>query len=149
MLKAEPDLLLPAAIVAFDRGLKATLARWSEHRRHAETQRHAHDAADDIAMLMRSLKACVVVELHIGWQTDGLPVLDERLDDRCSLDGACYGPGTDQRPVQRDHVEHLDLRPTFDVKAFDDVDLVEFSHASEQIGQIPSCPRRWPANTPV
>ena len=60
-----PDLLLPPPVVGFDGGLKTIFAGRCEDRRHPQLQAHPRDPAEDVGMLMGTLKVGVVVELHV------------------------------------------------------------------------------------
>ena len=68
--EAAPDFRLPASIEILDGVLKPVLA----HGRDAQAQAEPHDPAHDIAMLMRTLKARVIIELGIGGQPHGSPM---------------------------------------------------------------------------
>ncbi len=94
---------------------------------------------------MRAVEDRIVVELSIGRQTDRTPVLNQRLDSQFGGDWRLDGPGGGQAPVQRNGVEHLDVRPAFDDQALDNVDAVQLGQGLGDIGQIPPCGRRGPA----
>ena len=68
-----PDLLLPASVVGFDRGLKAVLARGSEHGDDTQLQTPARDATAEIGVSMRPLKLGPVVERHVARQAVSSP----------------------------------------------------------------------------
>jgi len=81
MVEANPHLGLPAAVEVFDGGLESTLLRRREDRRDPELQAGPHDAAQRILSVVAPLENGVVVELGIGGQPEGAPVLHERLHD--------------------------------------------------------------------
>ena len=68
-----PDLLLPASVVGFVRGLKAVLARGSEHGDDTQLQTPACDATEEIGVSMRPLKLGPVVERHVARQAVSSP----------------------------------------------------------------------------
>lgn len=67
-VKSCQTFLLPPAVVGFDRGLKAILAR-REHGSHSQLQTHLRDTTKDIGIPMRTLKHGVVVERHVARTT--------------------------------------------------------------------------------
>ncbi len=74
---------------------------------------------------MRVVDDGIVVEVSLGGQSDRTPVLNQRLDCQFGGDWRLDGPGGGQAPVQRNGVEHLDVRPAFDDQALDNVDAVQ------------------------
>lgn len=74
MFRARPDLLLPFAVVAFYRFLKAVRADWRKDRHHARTQADPNNAAARIGVLVRAGEAGVIVELRMVGQADPAPV---------------------------------------------------------------------------
>lgn len=99
-------------------------------------------------MMVRSLENRIVVKLRIGGQAEALPMPDQGLDRGFGSD---FGPRPrfDQATVQRNRVEHFDLKASPDDQALDDVEAVQFGAASTQLRQIPTGQRRRPAGSPT
>ena len=137
MLEAAPDLCLPAAIVGFDCGLEAGLARWSEYGRDVQSQAQSDYRADRVAVLMRALKARVVIKLGKCRQAYRLPVLDQLLAHRAGSEGATH-ERSHQAAVKPDGIEDFHRLSATDHQAFDEVELIEFGLPCSNCGKIPS-----------
>jgi hypothetical protein len=96
-------------------------------------------------MGVRPLEDRVVVELGVARQTELPPVLDQALDDELGGDALIAGPRGHQAAVQRDPVEHLDLRAIADDQSLDDVEAVEFPAPAGHLRQVPARWRRGPS----
>ena len=94
---------------------------------------------------MRAVEDHVVVELGIVGQAGRTPVFHQRQDGPFGGHRRLDRPGSGQTPVQRNGVEHLDVRPVFDDQALDDVDAVQLGPACGDIGQIPAGGWGWAA----
>ena len=129
MLEASPHLGLPAVVERFARGLDAWFARGREDRHDPETETYAHDPTDGVAVLMRDLKGDVIVELRVGAQADGPPVLQERLDGGAGTDQR-HRPRLNEPAVQRNGIENLEVRSSADGQPVDDADAVQFGPAA-------------------
>ena len=147
-MKATPHFCAPASIKTFDAILEARLTRGRKDRHDAQTETTADDAADASGMLMRALKAGVVIELSEVGETPGTPMLKHGFH-RGNRADARTGPGAWQRAEEGDDVEDLHQRPVLDGQVFEQVKAVEFGMAGGQIGEIPARRRGRVAATPV
>jgi hypothetical protein len=86
IMKALPDLGLPAAIETLDSGLESGFSRWSKDRGNAQAQTKPDHTADAIGGAVVSLEAGVIVELDISGKAQGAPVLAQCGDDFGSWD---------------------------------------------------------------
>src|SRR4029434_678939 len=141
-MKALPDLSLPTRVEAFDGGLKTGFSWRSKDCGDSQAQTQADHAPQGVAKLMGSLETSVVIELSIGWQPQGFPVLDHGLDRRTGKDGTIW-PRSNQTSVQRYGVEHFDVGSTFDDQTFDDVETIQLTVSLCDVRQIPASWRRW------
>jgi hypothetical protein len=142
VVEASPDLGLPAAVVAFDGGLEAGLARWSEDGYHLKGEAKTGDTAEVIGILMGSLEPRVVVELGVARQTDLTPVFDQGQGSVLRRDGRSW-PGGCQAAVKGDGVENFDIDSAFNDKAGDDVDAIGLNLAGADPRQVPTARRGW------
>jgi hypothetical protein len=144
-MKSVPDLALPAAVVAFDRRLKACFARRSEHRNDAQRKSHAGNTAQSVR-LPRSLKNRVVVELNVVRVAELAPVAQEAIhrDFRCD---SRPRKRTHQSSMKRNPVENLHVFRAFKDQAFHDVEAVQFRFAFRQFRQVPALRRCRTSNT--
>src|SRR6266566_2797391 len=147
MMKARPDLGLPAAVEILHGSLKPRLTRRSKDRGDVQAQAETADPPDGIGELVRSLKARIVIELSVGGQSAGTPMLDEGVGGPSGGDRALR-PGGDQAPVQRDPIQDFHFDSPFDHQAFDDVEAVQLALASSDIRKIPARWRRRPSRAP-
>src|SRR5690349_3089115 len=99
-MKALPDLGLPTGVEAFDSGLKAGFSWRSEDGSNAQAQTQADHPSQSVAKLVSSLETRVVIELGIGRQPKGFPMIDHGLDHCTSKDSAIW-PRSNQTSVQR------------------------------------------------
>lgn len=131
-----PDLRLKEAVEVLDRVLQAEFPGWHEDRRDAQLEAQQADPAERIPVLMRSLKAGVVVELGKA----GSPVVPPVRDDSREHRG---GSGPFQRPcggeaaVQRDPGEHVEQWAIGQFEIFDHVEEIELGLPSRHHGQMP------------
>ena len=88
-------------------------------------------------MLVRALKARVIIELGIIGQPELAPMPQDRLSDGSGVDGRAR-PRAHQPPVQRDRVEDLHLRAPLDQQPRDDIEQVDLSEGGSHVGQIPA-----------
>jgi hypothetical protein len=142
VMEASPDLGLPAAVVAFDGGLEAGLARWSEDGYHLKGEAKTGDTTKVIGILMGSLEPRVVVELGVARQTDLPPVFDQGQGSALRRDGRSW-PGACQAAVKGDGIKDLDVDSAFNDKAGDDVDAIGLDLAGADPRQVPTARRRW------
>jgi hypothetical protein len=142
VVEASPDLGLPAAVIAFDGGLEAGFARWSEDGYHLQGQTKTGDPAEVIGILVGSLETRVVVELSIAGQTDLAPVFDQGQGSSLGRDGGSR-PGGCQAAMKGDGIKGLDVDSAFDDKAGDDIDAIGFQLSGGDWGQVPTARRRW------
>jgi hypothetical protein len=73
-------------------------------------------------------------------------VLDPALDHEFRRDALITGPRRHQPAAQRDAVEYLDLGPTLDDQALDDIEAVEFASPACDLGEVPAWRRRGPSD---
>src|SRR6266516_3401830 len=123
---------LPAAVEILHGSLKPRLTRRSKDRGDVQAQAETADPPDGIGELVRSLKARIVIELSVGGQSAGTPMLDEGVGGPSGGDRALR-PGGDQAPVQRDPIQDFHFDSPFDHQAFDDVEAVKLALASSDI----------------
>lgn len=142
VVEASPDLGLPAAVIAFDGGLEAGLAGWSEDRYHLEGETKTGDTAEVVGILVGSLEPRVVVELGIAGQTDLAPVFDQGQGSPLRSDGGSR-PGGCQAAMKGDGIKGLDVDSALNDKAGNDVDAIGFHLAGGDWGQVPTARRRW------
>ena len=140
VLEARPDLGLPAAVIAFDGGLEARLARRGKDRDDPESEAESDDAADGVGVLVGALKAGVVVELGIGGQAHVLPVGQQGLESFPSGDEGS-GPRLHQTAMERDGVEDFDIDSAANDKAGDDIEAIQFDVSLGHLRQIPASRR--------
>jgi hypothetical protein len=145
VVKASPDLGLPAAVVAFDGGLEAGLARRREDRSHLEGEADPADTTEVIGIVMSTLEPGVVVELNVTGKTELAPVLDQSRHTGPRGDRGS-GPGSRQGTVKRDGVKDFHIDSAFNDKAFDDVEAIGLELSGSDLGQVPAAWRAWPAH---
>jgi len=145
VLKTHPDLGLPAAVVAFDSGLKAWLSRRHEDGDDSQRQAGSDDAAQSVGPAMGSIEPAIVVELGVTRQAELPPVLEEGLDCLPRGDAGAY-PGSCQGTVKRDDVEHLHIDAAANDKAADNVEAIQLRLPIRHVGQIPASWRRGTAD---
>jgi len=148
VMEAAPDFRLPAPIEVLDGVLEPVLAWRCEDGDHTKTQTEAHDTAHHVPVLMRSLKARVIVKLGIRGKPHGSPVREEcrhrrrRGEDRAR-------PRANQAAMQRDAVEDFDIHAAPDNQAFHEIEAIELSPPGRHIGQVPPGRRRRAADAPL
>ena len=148
VLEPGPDPSLPRAVVVLDRCLETRLARRHEHRDHPQAQAKSADPTYRVGMGVRPLEDRVVVELGVARQTELPPVLGQALDDELGGAALIARPRGHQAAMQRDPVEHLDLRAIADDQPLDDVEAVEFLAAAGHLRQVPAR-WRWGSSDPM
>src|SRR5437667_3973876 len=148
VMKACPDLGLPAAVEILHGSLKPRLTRWSKDRGDVQAQAETAHPPQGIGELVCSLKARVVIELSISGQPEGAPMLQEGLGGPPGGDGA-FRPGGNQAPLQRGPVQDFHFHSAFDHQAFHDVEAVQFALGLSDIGKIPARWRRRSSLTPA
>lgn len=137
MAPADPDLLLPEVVEAFDVGLEAGFAGRGKDRDDAQAQAEVNHPAQSVGMGVRTLKAGVVVELGEVGATVGVPVFGQRGQDIVGGEARAR-PALGQPAVQRQGIEHIEERTIFDDQAFHQIKGVEFGAAVGEGGQIPA-----------
>src|SRR5437763_1756621 len=134
--------------IQIDLSSNPRLTRRSKDRGDVQAQAETADPPDGIGELVRSLKARIVIELSVGGQSAGTPMLDEGVGGPSGGDRALR-PGGDQAPVQRDPIQDFHFDSPFDHQAFDDVEAVQLALASSDIRKIPARWRRRPSLAPT
>jgi len=99
-MEALPDGLLPTAVEAFNGGLEACFAGGHKDRDHAKLEAGANDAADGVGILMRALKAGVVIELGIRRETNLRPALEDTFQGPRGSRSAWERPGGSESTMQ-------------------------------------------------
>lgn len=147
-VEASPDLGLPAAVVAFDGGLEARLARRCEDRSDLQGEADPADAPEVVGVVMGALESGVVVELSVTGQTELAPVFEQgRHADPRGDRGS--GPGSRQAAVKRDGVKDLHIDSAFNDKAFDDVEAIDLNLFGSDLWQVPAAGRSRTAHPSV
>src|SRR5689334_3872565 len=145
VLEARPYLGLPSAVVALNGRLESEFPRWRKHRDHVKCEAQPDNAPERVAELMRSLETGVVIELRVDGQPETAPMLDQRVYRGFRGDRA-ERPRAHQAAVERDSVEHFDVRPASDHQPDDCVEAIELRESARNIGEIPASRRRWAPN---
>lgn len=140
VMEPRPHLALPAPIQILECGLERRLIDGCEDRDDAQAQAHTHHPTNGITVLVGSLKPRIVVKLGIGRKAHRLPMLKQDRHDGPGRHRAGR-PGADQAAVQRDRVQHFDVRATLNDQARDDIKTIELGPAGGGLRQIP--PPRW------
>lgn len=144
VLKSAPNFFLPQSVIAFHRVLQPMLA-WRRKGGHdSQTQTMTNYSADGIRVLMRSLKAIVVVELRIVGQAHCAPVLQQGLQRHFGVIRRPRKRGC-QTAMQRYDIKDFDLSFTANEKSLDEITKVYFSTTIDNRGQVPAFWRRWPS----
>lgn len=147
-VEASPDFGLPAAVVAFDGGLEARLARRREDGRDLEGEADPADAPEVVGVMMGTLEPGVVVELCVSGQTKLAPVFEQGGHADPSGDRGS-GPGSRQAAVKRDGVKDLHIDSAFNDKAFDDIEAIDLDLFGSDLWQVPAAGRSRPAHSSV
>lgn len=146
MLETAPDLLLPAAIIAFNGGLKSSFPGGREDRDHAELQTKTNHSAEGIAIHSIAQESGVIVKLGIFRQTVLAPVQDQRFDGELGRPARSC-PTATETSMQADDVQNHDIDAALDDKAFHEIEAVELGLPGSHARQIPPFGRRRTANT--
>ena len=123
MIKASPDLRLPASVVAFDGRLKAGFTQRHENNHHAKLQTHACQSAITVRTVVRPLEDRVIVELNVVRTSLLLPVAHQACQPEFSCPSGSH-PARAQASVHTDRIEDFDLCTALDHQPFDDVDTI-------------------------
>ncbi|MGH8649483.1 MAG: hypothetical protein ACREUP_09285, partial [Burkholderiales bacterium] len=140
-MKALPYLGLPTSIEAFDGGLEPGFSGGSKDGGDSQAQTQTDYPSQSVPELVSTLETSVVIELGIGWQPKGLPMLNHGMD-RCTSKDSAIWPRSDQTSVQRYSVKDLNVDSAFDDQAFDDVEAIELTTPLCHLRQIPTDWRR-------
>jgi hypothetical protein len=146
VFKAPPDLGLPAAVVALNRGLEAGLFMGCEDRDDTQLQAESCDAAEGVAIDPIPLEDGVIVELGIVWQAVLAPVIKERFDRESGPPERSH-PAPAETSMQADAVEDHDVGAPADDEAFHEIETVEFRLPSGDARQVPALRRRGTTNS--
>lgn len=143
MHESLPDLLLPAAIEAFDDGLKAGFVGWGEDRSDTELQAQADDTPKGVRKLTSPAKDGVVVELGIFGQSVSAPVSNQ------GLGGGLGGPrGPDptgtEPSLHADTGQDVDVDAAQQTKVFDEVKAIDVRQSGSDAWEIPAFGRGRP-----
>lgn len=140
MLEAGPDLRLPLTIEALDGRLETGLVGDGKHRRDAKTEAQPNDPPDTVAVLFRSGKAVVVVELGVCGKANGSPVFHQGLDHGFGGKRA-LGPDGREPTAERNCRKNREVRPATDRQPLDGVEAVQLGFAGRDLRQVPAA--RW------
>lgn len=147
VVEAFPDLGLPEVVERLDLVLEAMFAGWREDGSDAQAQAEEGDGAEAIGVVVRAVKAQVVVELGVGGQAMLAPVKQQGVAGELGGDGGSQEAAA-KAAVQGDRVEDLDFRAPLDDQSFDHIQGVQFGVALRDLGQMPTRGRGWAAQTP-
>jgi hypothetical protein len=147
MVEALPDFGLPEVVERLDLVLEAVLAGWGEDGSNAQAQAEEGDGAEAIGVVVRAVKAQVVVELCVGGQAMLAPVKQQGGAGELGGDGGSQEAAA-KAAVQGDCVEDLDFTAPLDDESFDDIKGVQFGVALSDLGEVPTRGRGWAAEAP-
>jgi hypothetical protein len=146
MAPAVPNFELPEIVVAFDFSLEPRLARWSKDRHDPRTETQMDQASQTTGLLVRALKARVIVKLGETRSAKSTPMRFQTGEGVFRREGGTR-PGNSQAAIEGNAVEDFHRRDAFDGQTFDEIKGVEFSVTVGQLWQIPTRWRRWAALT--
>ena len=140
MVEALPDLELPATVEGFGDILKALLGRGCEDRDHPKSQAEAHDASDDIRVVVATLEPGVVIELGVPWQPRFEPMLTQEFYDvvRTDLQGRSGQYGALPEGAAGEDAQQ---GATFQAQIFDDIKVIHLGLSCCRSSQVPAW--RW------
>ena len=130
MVKAGPDLAPPPRVIAFDHGLESELTRRNEDGHHGKAQTQSNHAAQRNRRVVCPLEDRVVVELGVGGQPGGAPVLGQICNGAACAHRPGDWPGIGQATVQGNAIEYLGRAAVTRGQAFDQVKAVKLAAAS-------------------
>ena len=137
IVKSTPNFLLPTSIKTLYCILKALLVRRSKDRHYRKIQTELGDCANRIRILMRTLKADVIVELRIIRQSPLLPVLRDRFFN-CLSRKILAREAFLQAAMQSHDIEDTESCSTFKEQIFDKITVVNLSANVSNIFQVPA-----------
>lgn len=144
--KAFPDLGLPEVVEGLALVLEAMLAGRSEDGRDSQGQAEEGDGTEAIGMVMRPVKAQIVVERSVGGQAVRTPVGQQRILGELGGDGGVEETAA-KAAVQGDGVEDLDFADRLNDAPLDNIKGVQLGPGRRDIGQVPA--RRGRGPTPA
>jgi hypothetical protein len=145
VMVTSPNVFLPAAVEGLDGGLKTRLTWRNENRRDAQAQTRAHDAADDITVLVSTLKTRVVVELYKVGKTDCLPMLHQSVHHPPGTRLGVDRPGLGQPSMQRNRRQDRNKRPVLNAQILNQIKTIDFGPPINDRRQVPPHSRCWKA----
>lgn len=136
-----PHFELPEIVVTFDFSLEASFARWGKDRHDAQTEAQMDQASQPTGLLVRALKAAVVIKLSESGSAESVPV---RLQTGDGLGGGEGGarPRNRQAATEGNGIEDFHHRAVFNGQPFNDIEGIEFGAALGHVWQVPAW-RRW------
>ena len=137
MVKTCPDFLLPQTVEVLDDCLEADLQRRGKNGSYSQGQTKAHDSADNVRMIMTSLKTHIVVKLGEGWKPVALPMSFQSLENK-GRRGHSRRPRFGQRTPQRASGEQLEKPQVLHPQIFHNVEAIQFDPLLCKAGQIPT-----------
>lgn len=144
VVKARPDFGLPPTVEILDAVLESVFARGRKDRDDVQLQAQAHDATDDIWMLVSTLEPRIIVELRVVGHSDVPPMFEDpvqRPDRRIGQ----VGPRAGIAALEPDNIEDFHLRATSNDESFDEVPAIQLGASGRTCGQIPA---GWGSGTP-
>jgi hypothetical protein len=144
--EALPDLLLPAAVEAFDDGLESVLMRWREDGDDLELQTEADDTTKGVRKLTCTAKNSVVVELGILREPMSTPMGNQRFGGDLGGPRRSNPTGT-QACMETDGGHNVDVSTTTQVQVFNEVEAIDVGPPVSDAREVPAFRRRGPTHS--
>src|SRR5574341_359366 len=145
VMVTSPNIFLPSTVEGLDGGLKPRLTWRDEDRRDAKAQTRPHDAANDITVLVSTLKTRVVVELYKVGKTHRLPMLHQSVQHPPGARLGLDRPGLGQPSMQRNRRQYRHKRPFLDAQILNQIKTIDFGPPINDRRQVPPHSRCWKA----
>lgn len=141
MAPTVPNFQLPEVVIAFDFGLEAGFSWWRKDGNDTGAEAQVDQSPQTTGLLMRTLKASVIVELSEGGPADRTPI---RLQTGQCIGGGEGGtrPGNGQTAVEGNAIKDFDRGDIFDRQTFDKIKGIQLGLTMGQLGQVPTRGRR-------
>jgi hypothetical protein len=144
--EALPDLLLPAAVEAFDDGLESILMRWREDGDGLELQTEADDTTKGVRKLTCTAKNSVVVELGILREPMSAPMGNQRFGGDLGGPRRSNPTGT-QACVKTDGGQDVDVSAATQSQVFNEVEAIDVGPPVSDAREVPAFRRRGSTNS--
>ncbi len=146
MHEALPDVLLPAAVEAFDDGLESVLMRWREDGDDLELQTEADDTTKGVRKLTCTAKNSVVVELGILREPMSAPMGNQRFGGDLGGPRRSNPTGT-QACVKTDGGQDVDVSAATQSQVFNEVEAIDVGPPVSDAREVPAFRRRGSTNS--